>query len=415
MRERVKVARSFTVARAKRTGPLSSGLFPWPRGTAVVGLGLVLALGRGVRAEPQRATADAPPPPQTVNVDELKDLQAVIETDVGTIVIEFFAQAAPHHVAYFVSLARQGFYNGTTFHRILPRSLIQGGDPLSRNPRTPRDALGRGGLDKLAPEFNDHPFTRGVVGAVLRPNQPNSAGTQFFICVTDQGQLDGKFTAFGRVVEGMEVVEKISETPVDAEGLARTRIVMKTVTLRPSPLAQVDELKKYRVVLESALGAITLEFLPEVAPRHVRHFLSLAGSGFYDGTTFHRIYPGYLLMGGDPLTRSDDRALWGRGWSGDFLPAEIGKIEFDKGIVGMIQMKPDDPNSGSAIFFICLGRAPNLDGKYTAFARVASGMDVVEKFERLETDSSKAPVTKIPITRFRVLRVEPTTPKQSSL
>jgi peptidyl-prolyl cis-trans isomerase B (cyclophilin B) len=382
--------------------------------TGIVGLGVALALASPALGQAQRATGEAPPPPTTFNVDELKDLQAVIETDLGVIVIEFFAQAAPRHVAYFVSLARQGFYNGTTFHRILPKSLIQGGDPLSRNPRTPREALGRGGLDKLAPEFNDHPFTRGVVGAVLRPNQPNSAGTQFFICVTDQGQLDRRFTAFGRVIEGMDVVEKISETPTDAEGLAQKRIVMKTVTIRPSPLAQVEELKKYRVVLESELGAITLEFLPEIAPRHVRHFISLAGSGFYDGTTFHRIYPGYMLMGGDPLTRSDDRTLWGRGWSGDFLPVESGKIEFDKGIVGMIQMKADDPNSASAIFFICLGRASNLDGKYTAFARVADGMGVVEKFEKLQTDQSKAPVTRVPI-KFRVMKVEPTPAKQSSL
>ncbi|HXF04415.1 MAG TPA: peptidylprolyl isomerase, partial [Blastocatellia bacterium] len=94
--------------------------------------------------------------------------------------------------------------------------------------------------------------------------------------------------------------------------------------------------------------------------------------------------------------------------------AEIGKIEFNKGIVGMIQMKADDPNSASAIFFICLGRASNLDGKYTAFARVADGMDVVEKFEKLETDQSKAPVTKVPI-KFRVRKVEPTPAKQSGL
>jgi len=353
----------------------------------------------------RRPRAEAPPPPERVDVEELKDLQAVIETEFGTIAIEFFAQDAPRHVAYFVHLARQGFYDGTTFHRILPKSLIQGGDPLSRDPRTPREALGRGGLDRLPPEFNDHPFTRGVVGAVLRPGDPNSAGSQFFICVTDQGHLDRKFTAFGRVVEGMDVVEKIAETPTDAEGLAQRRIVMRSVRIRPSPLARPEELRKYRVILESPLGNIAIAVMPEVAPRHARHFVALAGGGFYDGTTFHRIYPGYMMLGGDPLTRGEDRSLWGRGWSGEFLPAEISRIEFDRGVVGMLPMKPEDPNSGSAIFFICLGRAPHLDGKYTAFGRVVEGMDVLEKFEKLETDAQKAPVPKVPI-RFRVVRVE---------
>lgn len=366
-----------------------------------------IALGQQRRPAP----GDAPAPPAQVNIEDLKDLQAVIETDLGTIVIEFFANDAPRHVGYFVSLARQGFYDGTTFHRILPKSLIQGGDPLSKNPRTPREALGKGGLDKLGLELNPHSFTRGIVGAVLRPDQPNSAGTQFFICVTDQGQLDQKFTAFGRVIEGMEVVTKISETPADADGLAQNRIVMKKVSVRPSPLVNVDELKKHRVVLESELGNVTIEFLPDVAPEHVRHFLRLAGSGFYDGTIFHRIYSGYMLLGGDPLTRGDDRTLWGRGWSGEFLKAELGKIEFDTGVVGMMQMKQNDPDSASSVFFICLGRAANLDGKYTAFGKVVEGLDVLERFEKLEVDQSKAPTKKVPIQRFRVVKVEPSAGK----
>jgi peptidyl-prolyl cis-trans isomerase B (cyclophilin B) len=178
------------------------------------------------------------------------------------------------------------------------------------------------------------------------------------------------------------------------------------VTVRPSPLASVDELKKYRVVLESELGNLTIEFLPDAAPDHVKQFIRLAGSGFYDGTAFHRVYAGYMMLGGDPLTRGEDRSLWGRGWSGDFLKAEIGKVEFDKGIVGMMQMKQNDPDSASCVFFICLGRATNLDGKYTAFGKVVEGMDVLEKFDKLEVDQSKIPVKKVPVQRFRVVKVE---------
>jgi cyclophilin family peptidyl-prolyl cis-trans isomerase len=173
----------------------------------------------------------------------------------------------------------------------------------------------------------------------------------------------------------------------------------------PPERVDVEELKDLQAVIETEFGTIAIEFFAQDAPRHVAYFVHLARQGFYDGTTFHRIYPGYMMLGGDPLTRGEDRSLWGRGWSGEFLPAEISRIEFDRGVVGMLPMKPEDPNSGSAIFFICLGRAPHLDGKYTAFGRVVEGMDVLEKFEKLETDAQKAPVPKVPI-RFRVVRVE---------
>ena len=285
------------------------------------------------------------------------NLQAVIDTDRGQIVIGFFPGEAPQHVAHFVRLAREGFYNGTTFHRVSKDVLIQGGDPLSRNPGTPRQRLGSGGLGELKSEFNERVFFRGTVGAVLRPGQPQSAGSQFFICVTDQMQLTGKYTAFGRVVRGIDLVESISAVPADAYGLAKERVVMKSVTIRPASPSTVEELKQYRVVIETDQGPVTIEFYPEAAPRHAAHFLNLAGGGFYDGTVFHLIVPGYLLQGGDPMTRGADRQYWGRGWSGEWLAPEPGKIPFERGTVGMMLMRPDsDPNSASSQFFICLAQ-----------------------------------------------------------
>jgi peptidyl-prolyl cis-trans isomerase B (cyclophilin B) len=287
---------------------------------------------------------------------------------------------------------------------VLANGLIQGGDPLSRNPRTPSARLGTGGLDKLKPEFNDRPFFRGTVGAVLRPDDPNSAGSQFFICVTDQGQLTKQYTAFGRVVEGIDVVEKISQVPADANGLAKERVVMKSVTIRPAVLPTDEEVKQYRVILETGLGNVTIEFFPE-APRHVSHFLKLAGGGFYDGTTFHIIRPDYLLQGGDPMTRGADRSYWGRGWSGEALPPEFSKIAFERATVGMMLMRPDDPNSASCQFFICLARAAHLDGKYTAFGKVVEGMEVLDQIAKLKTDEKKAPVEPVVIRRFKVVKM----------
>jgi len=332
------------------------------------------------------------------------DLQAVIETEYGTIVLEFFPEAAPQHVAYFVQLMREGFYNGTTFHRVLANGLIQGGDPLSRNPRTPRALLGTGGLDKLKFEPNDRPFFRGTVGAILRPKEPNSAGSQFFICVTDQAQLTKRYTAFGRVVEGIEVVEKISQVPADANNLAKERVVMKSVTIRPAVLLAGEEVRQYRVVLETSLGNVSIEFFPE-ASRHVNHFLKLSGGGFYDGTTFHFIRPNDLLQGGDPMTRNPDRSYWGRGWSGEWLPAEVSNIPFERGTVGMSLMRPNDSNSASCQFLISLARAAHLDGKYTAFGKVVEGMEVLDQIAKLKTDENKAPVEPIAIRRFKVVKI----------
>ncbi len=355
----------------------------------------------------------SPAPAKSKEVSDSEDeggLHAVIETDRGEIVIEFFPREAPNHVAHFVRLARRGEYDGTTFHRILKDALIQGGDPLSRDPRTPRHRLGTGGLDKLRPEFNDRIFFRGTVGAVLKPKMPNSAGAQFFICVTDQMQLTHEYTAFGRVIRGIEVVDAISATPADAHGLAKERVMIKSVTVRPAASATVEGFKHYRVVVNTDRGSFTIAFNPEAAPKHVGYFINLAGGGFYDGTTFHIIMPGYLLQGGDPMTRGTDRQYWGRGWSGDWLPPELNKIPFERGTVGTMLLWPDDPTSGTCQFFICLGRAEHLDGKFTAFGRVMEGMEVLEQIASLKTDEKNAPIEPIILRTFRVVSVTPPRP-----
>ncbi len=170
----------------------------------------------------------APPPPQ----------EAVVETDAGTFVIRLLGDLAPAHVRHFLKTAKTGGYDGTTFHRIVPRGIIQGGDPLSKDPA--KSALyGTGGLGLLRAEFSSRPMTRGSVAAVLRPRSPNSAGNQFFVCLSDQPALAGKFTIFGEVVSGMDVVDAIGATPVAGEK-PQKRVVMRKVTVRPaaSPLPE---------------------------------------------------------------------------------------------------------------------------------------------------------------------------------
>jgi peptidyl-prolyl cis-trans isomerase B (cyclophilin B) len=153
--------------------------------------------------------------------------KAIIETKFGEIELEFLNDKAPGHVKNFVDLAKKGFYDGTTFHRVIPGFMIQGGDPNTKDPKAPRGQHGTGGPGyNIKAEFNDTPHKRGVL-SMARANDPNSAGCQFFICVKDSGFLDRQYTAFGRVTKGMEVADKIVNAPRDARDNPNERIDIK--------------------------------------------------------------------------------------------------------------------------------------------------------------------------------------------
>ena len=125
----------------------------------------------------------------------------------GEIVLRFYHDVAPGHVKNFTDLAKKGFYNGTTFHRVIPGFMIQGGDPNSKNPDRNMHGMGGPGY-KVKAEFNSKPHKRGVL-SMARANEPDSAGSQFFICVADANFLDWQYTAFGEVVSGMDVADKV--------------------------------------------------------------------------------------------------------------------------------------------------------------------------------------------------------------
>src|SRR5262249_43441542 len=134
------------------------------------------------------------------------DLEAVVTTDMGTFRFEFAADKAPKHVDQFIRFARQGYYDGSAFHRVVANGIIQGGDPLLKNPKTAKNLWGSGGLNLLPSEFSDMKHERGVVSTVRLPNKADSDGSQFFVCIVPQPSLDGQYSAFGRVTEGMGVV-----------------------------------------------------------------------------------------------------------------------------------------------------------------------------------------------------------------
>jgi peptidyl-prolyl cis-trans isomerase B (cyclophilin B) len=153
--------------------------------------------------------------------------RATIETKFGEIELEFFPEKAPGHVKNFLDLARKGFYDGTTFHRVIPGFMIQGGDPNTKDVKAPRERHGTGGPGyTIKAEFNDTSHKRGIL-SMARSQDPNSAGCQFFICVSDAGFLDSQYTAFGRVVRGMEAADQVVNAARDARDNPKERIDMK--------------------------------------------------------------------------------------------------------------------------------------------------------------------------------------------
>lgn len=355
----------------------------------------------GSRQAPDVFFASALPPA------DVRNKQAVLDTTFGPIVIDLMADAAPNHVAHFITRAREGAYDGTTFHRLIAMGIIQGGDPISKD-RSQQARYGTGGLNELRFEPNGEKHTRGAVSAVLVPGRRDSAGAQFFICITDQPAIDGQYTVFGRVSEGINVAQKISLAAADAAGVPAERIEIRKVTIRDKPAAEpepfagetAEQLATYRAVIETSMGSMTVELFPALAPEHVRNFLRLAAVGVYEGTAFHRVARGFVIQGGHLPTRREPLDEKQQSYVRTLRP-EFNATPHDKGILSMA--RGDDPASASTSFFIVTARTPALDGTYTAFGRVVSGLDVLEKIESVAVNG-EAPVTRVEVLRVTVVR-----------
>jgi peptidyl-prolyl cis-trans isomerase B (cyclophilin B) len=177
---------------------------------------------------PSDSKPDAPTPATTTggNNDEV----AVIKTSEGTMVVEFWPDVAPKTVENFKTLAKKGFYNGTAFHRVIKGFMIQGGDPLTKDP-SQEGAWGTGGPGYgVKAEFNNKSHTRGVL-SMARSQDPDSAGSQFFICHGDPTFLDHQYTAFGKLIKGDDVLDKIANTPTHPPDRPDKRMNIDSVTI----------------------------------------------------------------------------------------------------------------------------------------------------------------------------------------
>ena len=229
-------------------------------------MGLVVATGVTMASfawaeDPASASKAATPkaapakPATTATADEV----AVLETTKGRMVIEFWDKDAPQTVANFKKLARQGFYDGTGFHRIMKGFMIQGGDPKSKNPKAPDLGTGDPGY-KIKDEFNAHKHIAGVI-SMANSGTPNSAGSQFFIMHGPASFLDGKYTAFGHLIDGMTVLNEIAMTPVGANAMMGNEMskplewtTLKSVKIMPRSTAMA---KPAAATKSTATGAAT--------------------------------------------------------------------------------------------------------------------------------------------------------------
>ena len=170
-------------------------------------------------------------------------------------------------------------------------------------------------------------------------------------------------------------------------GVVATTVADEPAKEQPAP----------HVILKTKFGEMEIVLFPDLAPKHVESFLKLTKSGFYNGTIFHRVIPGFMIQGGDPLTKDPaNRNKFGTGGPGYTLPAEFNKVVHEKGILSAARTQ--DPNSAGSQFFIMADKAPHLDGQYTVFGEVLKGVEVVDKIVSQPRDLRDNPVERIEMT-----------------
>ncbi len=332
----------------------------------------------------------AAPPMQ---IDPQKYYVATLVTEKGDITLELYADKVPHTVNNFVFLAREGFYDNTTFHRVIPGFMAQGGDPTG---------TGTGGPGYTFADEFDPTLAHDRVGVLSMANAgADTNGSQFFITFTPTPWLDDRHTVFGRVIDGVDVLFLLRERDPETATVPGDRIVTIRITESDTPPVSklpantdipmpqepaaryelytqppemtLDLTKTYIATLKTAKGDIEVTLDAQAAPLTVNNFVFLARAGFFDGLTFHRVEPDFVIQGGDPLGT-------GEGGPGYMLPAEIG-LRHEEGSIAMARL-PDQGNprrmSSGSQFYITLAATSQLDGSYTVFGKVTSGMDVAK-------------------------------------
>jgi cyclophilin family peptidyl-prolyl cis-trans isomerase len=357
----------------------------------------------GSAATPAAATATLSfkqwPAPPAMAIDPSKIYVANFKTAKGDVVVELLADEAPVTVNNFVFLAKQGFYDNTTFHRVLPGNFAQGGDPT---------ATGTGGPGySFADEFN--PALRfEEPGLLAMANAgPDTNGSQFFITFSPQPQLTGRHSIFGKVIQGLTVAEALSArdpqqnptgpgdalltvtiseavksrlppptatpvlvapTPAAGRPLAKPDVAQRENIFNSPPAMTIDVSKTYSATIKTTQGDVVIELYPADAPQSVNDFVVLANLGYWDGFPVNFATPGQFILTGSPGGQPTSDI-------GYTVPSEV-KRPNAAGAVGLWYRTDRFGSSGSELY-ILLVASPPLDAKFTAFGSVIQGLDVV--------------------------------------
>jgi cyclophilin family peptidyl-prolyl cis-trans isomerase len=340
---------------------------------------------------------DSPPDMQ---IDPDRIYLATFETEKGDITVELFAAQAPMTVNNFIFLAREGFYDNTTFHRVISGFMAQGGDPT---------ATGSGGPGYSFEDEIDESLEFDQAGILAMANAgPDTNGSQFFITYAPTPWLNGAHTIFGRVIEGQEVLDSLTERdPIDSpdflgDVLLTVQIrealqsALPTPTVTPIPVVPVPEEgrplaelpvenraalytgppeiaidinKRYEANVQTTQGSFTIQLEPLSAPKSVNNFVVLSELGYFDGFPISMVQEGSLVLTGSPAGNPESDV----GYS---LPNEAGSAT-TRGAVGY-WLRPDVIKSSGSQVFILLDDIPGWEADFTVFGYVSRGMEVVD-------------------------------------
>ncbi len=352
-----------------------------------------------------KPTWDAPPAMALV---EGVDYGAEIELEDGElIVVDLFEQTAPNHVNNFVFLARAGFFDGLTFHEVLPGVRVRAGDPQA-------DGSGGAGYvlqDEPVDDRNRAALEADAPGVLTMWRDGGAvSSSQFAIALAERDAASDGLAAFGQVTSGLQPLYawssrdpaaipappagpqiaaiRVTENGAVSAGAAEAETSSPespdlTLSWNEPPAFALDDGVDYRATIEMVDGGvIEIDLYESLAPQHVNSFVFLARAGFYDAVTFHRIIHGFMAQGGDPTGT-------GSGGPGYSIDAEFNDTPHVRGVVSMARTA--DPNSAGSQFFIVYEAAAHLDGQYTAFGEVTSGMEDVDAFPERDPLDPLAP------------------------
>jgi cyclophilin family peptidyl-prolyl cis-trans isomerase len=368
-------------------------------------------------APQQRANMYKEAPDQVI--DPSKVYVATITTSKGDIVVELYAEQAPTAVNNFVVLSELGYYDGLALHPAGPPQAILSGDPSE---------TGQGGPGYEILGERTIPVIAGTLGYLRLPEQVNpeglSNGSQFFLTMEDVPDISGVFSAFGQVIEGLDVAAQIAEGDTieqiviteAAASKAPTPAPLPTATTVPTPFApeqsktgdrplakmpaeqrngmfnaepamQLEAGKDYSARITTDVGDIVVDLYEDQTPITVNNFVTLANQGFYDNTSFHRVIEGFMAQAGDPTGTGSG----GPGYQ--FADEIVPELTFDG--AGVLAMANAGPNTNGSQFFITYDKTDWLNGLHTIFGKVTEGEDVLKKIKVRDPQTATEPGTMI--------------------